>query len=770
MGSGLSMASVNKIKELAEQREYSLALDIVDSQDLSKSLNPQFLRICGDIYINNNRFADARKILLMAHKLAPEGKRVIYSLAYLYLKMGYKDLAKRYYDLYMYDSDDLSQETNQIKYIFGKSDKVDFEELYNLLAPDYIHNLDYDWSFETFLLLTVMEREQEADVLAEDFIATYKNTRHSQLIEDIRTGKSDAKSYFYVFPEESFKDDDDEQEELRQEEKVLLEADDLRVNPKEAEITIMVDDYDEVDIGAKHRLKKFLKNEEKEKKKELLEEQAAKEQQSQDTSTEEEITSAEESSDNVEKEITSVQENSNDESVAVQEGVQEEVSEEDNVESEDRNAVKGFFKRVFAKKKKAEETANPEEEDGSTDDAPDKDETEPNISEETCESQESNNEDVEVAIENGSTEEDDSEGQEEEANQVMTKDDPAEEKEVLMHEIHTNKHNPIVSIDDGDDGFAAEADTIEDLVDGDFENPFDSISVLKKEKEEPTFVPKRKAAFDFDEIDFSAEEDEFEVDDFSAEEDEFGHMESIQEDEYLSEEEESEPETEVVEAEEPFEEEIIEDDFESEIEVVEEEESFEEEIIEDDFEPETEVVEGEESFEEEEIIEEVLDESEEYEEALDETEIEPIETDLDTEVQSYTEPEVEEMVEIKSSVEEEIKTTYPKSSLDFPVFKSSLFPNYNQEVKQVENKFNEVMSKGQDKIQENLLKEEQMQREAEALLASLGIDLSSVTVTSDSIDSINKTLYNEPSRDEIKSSLKIDSVKKDLLKKLKEYR
>ena len=39
MGSGLSMTSVNKIKELAEAREYSLALEIIDSQDLTKSLD-----------------------------------------------------------------------------------------------------------------------------------------------------------------------------------------------------------------------------------------------------------------------------------------------------------------------------------------------------------------------------------------------------------------------------------------------------------------------------------------------------------------------------------------------------------------------------------------------------------------------------------------------------------------------------------------------------------------------------------------------------------
>ena len=80
------------------------------------------------------------------------------------------------------------------------------------------------------------------------------------------------------------------------------------------------------------------------------------------------------------------------------------------------------------------------------------------------------------------------------------------------------------------------------------------------------------------------------------------------------------------------------------------------------------------------------------------------------------------------------------------------------------------MTEAQDKIQENLLKEEQMQREAEALLASLGIDLNSITVTSDSIESINNTLYNEPSRDELKASLRIDSVKKSILRRLKEYR
>ena len=53
MSTGISMSSVNKIKELADNGDYSLALDILEHQDLSKSLSPQFIRICGEVYYEN---------------------------------------------------------------------------------------------------------------------------------------------------------------------------------------------------------------------------------------------------------------------------------------------------------------------------------------------------------------------------------------------------------------------------------------------------------------------------------------------------------------------------------------------------------------------------------------------------------------------------------------------------------------------------------------------------------------------------------------------
>ena len=116
-------------------------------------------------------------------------------------------------------------------------------------------------------------------------------------------------------------------------------------------------------------------------------------------------------------------------------------------------------------------------------------------------------------------------------------------------------------------------------------------------------------------------------------------------------------------------------------------------------------------------------------------------------------------------------TTKPeKKKLDFPVFKSSLFPDYHKETKIVENNFAVIMEEAQDKMTENMRKEEQMQREAEALLASLGISMDAISPTPEAEKREEQPAQKGPSRDELKASLKIDSVKKNLLKRVKEYR
>ena len=129
MSSGLSMTSVNKIKELASAHEYSLAAPILDSQDLEQSYNPQFLRVCGEVYENVGRLRDARRLYVKAHTLAPEATRIIFSLINFYLKKGYFDLADRYFEEYVHFSSGYGRELQNIKYIMKKAKSPDLEEL-----------------------------------------------------------------------------------------------------------------------------------------------------------------------------------------------------------------------------------------------------------------------------------------------------------------------------------------------------------------------------------------------------------------------------------------------------------------------------------------------------------------------------------------------------------------------------------------------------------------------------------------------------------------
>ena len=106
MGTGISMSSVNKIKELAESRDYSLALDILEHQDLTKSLSPQFIKICGEVYYENGRYQEARAALVKAHSMAPVGNKIIYSLIRVYLSMGFYSLANTYYEIYKFNQNE----------------------------------------------------------------------------------------------------------------------------------------------------------------------------------------------------------------------------------------------------------------------------------------------------------------------------------------------------------------------------------------------------------------------------------------------------------------------------------------------------------------------------------------------------------------------------------------------------------------------------------------------------------------------------------------
>ena len=772
MGAGLSMASVNKIKELANSREYSLALELVEHQDLTKSLNPQFLRLCGEIYIKNDRYKDARRCLIMAHRLGPESKRVLYTFVELYLRMGYFQLAKTYYDMYMFDAN--AYDSRDMEYVWNKHEHADDYKTLEPLIAGYAHNLDYDWSFELYLLYKKEEKQNEAATLAELYHASFKNSDNSQIILDIEAGKVKVDTYFDIYADTEAVDDDPDMEALRAEEQELLATDDLRMHPKEAEITIMYEDS-YTPAGSEKKVQKMLKKQEREeqrKEKKLLKKQKQQEKAEAAAAAEAEKTEAEVKPATEEKtetetkvpetvadeteqktsEKTTVTEQETAEKASVTETSEQKTAEEASeteAEEPEKEKKKGFFQRRKRKK---------HEEESETTDA-DIEETKEVTSE---------SEDVKPS-------EEPKESNSDISSEIAETTGQAED---MRHGKGTIAKDVVVV--DEDDGFEAEADTIEELASKEH-------VTQETETKEAEVTTAKKTTFEFQTVELAPEdfEEEYEVDDFSETvDDEFGEMKMP----------EPKPEIEETVEEEPEIEEIAEETVEEEPEV--EEEIEEPEVVEPEpeieAEPESEIEETvEESVKEEpeaELeIEETVEEEPEVEVEIEEPEV----VEPEPEVESESEPEieetvVEEAVEEEPETEEEIEepeeepkeefhvapfTTKPeKKKLDFPVFKSSLFPDYHKEVKIVENNFNEIMEEAQDKMTENMQKEEQMQREAEALLASLGISIDSIPTTPQAEKKEEQPVQKGPSRDELKASLKIDSVKKNLLKRVKEYR
>ena len=824
MGAGLSMASVNKIKELANSREYSLALELVEHQDLTKSLNPQFLRLCGEIYIKNDRYKDARRCLIMAHRLGPESKRVLYTFVELYLRMGYFQLAKTYYDMYMFDAN--AYDSRDMEYVWNKHEHADDYKTLEPLIAGYAHNLDYDWSFELYLLYKKEEKQNEAATLAELYHASFKNSDNSQIILDIEAGKVKVDTYFDIYADTEAVDDDPDMEALRAEEQELLAADDLRMHPKEAEITIMYEDS-YTPAGSEKKVQKMLKKQEREeqrKEKKLLKKQKQQEKAeaaaaAEAEKAETEVESATEEKKDTEAEApeivadeteqktseeTTVTEQETAEKASVTETSEQKTAEEASeteAEEPEKEKKKGFFQRRKRKK---------HEEESETTDA-DIEETKEVTSEskdvKPSEEPKESNSDISSEI----------------AETTGQAEDMRRRKGTIAKDV--------VVVDE-EDVFEAEADTIEELASKEH-------VTQETETKEAEVTTAKKPTFEFQTVELAPEdfEEEYEVDDFSETvDDEFGEMkmpepkpeieETVEEEpeieEIAEETVEEEPEVEeeieepeVVEPEPEIEaepeseieetvEESVKEEPEAELEIeetVEEEPEAEEEIEEPEVvEPEPEV-ETEPELEIEETVEDVVEEEPETELEIEETveeepeveeEIEePEVVEPEPEVESESEPEieetvVEEAVEEEPETEEEIEepeeepkeefhvapfTTKPeKKKLDFPVFKSSLFPDYHKEVKIVENNFNEIMEEAQDKMTENMQKEEQMQREAEALLASLGISIDSIPTTPQAEKKEEQPVQKGPSRDELKASLKIDSVKKNLLKRVKEYR
>lgn len=719
MSTGISMSSVNKIKELADNGDYSLALDILEHQDLSKSLSPQFIRICGEVYYENKRYPEARAALVKAHAMAPAGNKIIYSLIKLYLSMGFTQLAEHYFEIYTFNQANKDAGTYRLEYMIAKAHRKPVNELYSILVSANDVETDEEWDFEMLLLHAYIRNREKFDSACVEFRAHYKNSSYLYMLDKLMGGDVDLESMIYCYPDTEMSDDDPEQADTRANENKILEEDDLRMHPKDAKIMIMVEDDAPVTSSMKFKQMWIRSKDKKEQKKEARQEEENSEPKKKSrglfglmSRKEEEL---------VEQEMESLKNENLDKEQLLEEVISDTADDAGNT-------AKPELKAMISDSEKAPEGKSQDMTEISGELTP---------------------EDAAVYNKDNDNEYEDSEPVEED-NYVIEE----EPEEVVMVEVDGDDSDDVSdSASDRD----SEDDTVVETFDPEFEGDFEDGFEADAEPETLPDEPVESETFDFDKAFESLEE--FEVDDENLE-DLMEDAESQNDVEEIAVEpgvEQNEPEVDEVSVEiEPEIEEEFEVDADSEPEFEEELEVGAEFTIE--AEPETEeelTVEAEPEVEEEFTIDaeaEIEDEFEtEAEPELEEytidaeSEMEEVPVEVESEVKEFeaeaeleieeTEAEAESEVEEEFTMEAEDKSeekiameTEPEKPKNngFPVFKSSLFPDYNTENAALydlsaEKDINAEIEADEAKISESLKKEEDLIGETDRLLARLGI-------------------------------------------------
>lgn len=763
MSTGISMSSVNKIKELADNGDYSLALDILEHQDLSKSLSPQFIRICGEVYYENQRYADARAALVRAHSMAPIGNKIIYSIIRLYLSMGFTSLAEHYYEIYQFNQKEKDAGTYRLEYMIAKAHRKPVNELYSILVTANDMETSEEWDYEMLLLQAYIRNKQKFNAGCAEFRANYRNSTHLAELDDMMSDTTDLETVIYCYPTKEIVDDDPEQNDIREFEGKILADDDQRIHPDDAKIMIMVEDDAPVTSTMKFKQMWLRSKDKKEQKKEARREEQEDPQQKKKgfglfgrmSKKEEEI---------VEKEIEELTENKLDKEQLLDEVVSKdpddngeasdvgqpekaiaedkadvqrdadmveisgELSPEDAAvyNEDDENIVDDFESQQdnFVIEEEPEEVVmvdipeDIQDEDQETDKAEDKqiEETFDDVFSDCDLDQgefdlDADDQGVEVV----NFDEDEVEKLEPEKNDQMQIDESVATTDDVENDMTESGYV--------DDVEAVQVDVVSDVSDTDETDTVEETDAVEEtesveteavqlhEESEALEADKEQSGdFDFDKAFESLEE--FDIDEFEPEESEAGESDEnvVLVDETMFETDSNEDQSE--DSYNEFDSELTVD---SEV-AVDSELTAEPELTADSEMPDEESTEVEEKCS---VIDKSVEQTEEVHEETEPDVIDDAVRDSETQIEDTLSSE-KDVHSYRRYVSEKTKNA------EFPVFKSSLFPDYNTDGAvfydiKADKDVNAVIDKNEAKIHENLKKEEDLIGETDRLLARLGI-------------------------------------------------
>jgi len=90
-----------EIDKLIKDRDYGRAVEIADTIDWRRAKSIKTLCVISDLYKINRRYQESKEILLMAYKMCSNGRRIVYSLCELSIKLDEYVQAIEYYKEYV---------------------------------------------------------------------------------------------------------------------------------------------------------------------------------------------------------------------------------------------------------------------------------------------------------------------------------------------------------------------------------------------------------------------------------------------------------------------------------------------------------------------------------------------------------------------------------------------------------------------------------------------------------------------------------------------
>ena len=136
-----------QLKKQVKAGDYETAQKICDSIDWRRVNNVSLLSMVASVYEHNRDYDEAKEILLLAYEKAPIGKRLLYKLATLALKLGNVAEAEEYYKEF-YDLAKGDPRQHILRYLILKAKGAPVTNLISSLEAYNRMELDERWMYE----------------------------------------------------------------------------------------------------------------------------------------------------------------------------------------------------------------------------------------------------------------------------------------------------------------------------------------------------------------------------------------------------------------------------------------------------------------------------------------------------------------------------------------------------------------------------------------------------------------------------------------------